>query len=123
MEFREQASTQTRTIVINTNLTWNSFKSSLPKPSPFSIFYILIHDSTIELATQTRNLISGKTNRFAFYYQSQSGWNGCLVHHIEEDSEAMSWLRGGSGKVGDPCSEHGEGTQGLEGHMFTSRGL
>lgn len=49
MEFREQASTQTRTTVINTNLTWNSFKSSLPKPSPFSILYILIHDSTIEL--------------------------------------------------------------------------
>lgn len=47
-EFREQARTQTRIIVIETNPTRNSSKSSLPKHSPVSILPILIHDPTIE---------------------------------------------------------------------------
>lgn len=112
-EFREQASTQTRTTVINTDLTWNSLKSSLPRPSPFSILYILIHDSPIELLKLETSYQERQTDLHFTIKANLVGMGAWSTIMRKILSHVMA--QGREWKVGDPRSEHGEGARGARG--------
>lgn len=87
------------------------FKSSLPKPSPFSILYILIRNSTIELLKLETSYQERQTD-LHFTIKANPVGMGVWFSILRKILRPCHGSGGGSGKVSDPCSVHGEGTRG-----------